>query len=166
MRISEYPLASGIEGDDVLVIETSSGTKKVMASTVFGLVAYPVGSLYISYKSDSPAELFGGSWVQIKDVFLRAANDVNTGGSDTKSLTVTNMASHNHGGRINWLENPRSQNILGYAGKILGCLRSSSTNTQSGLCVDLRGTLAYQGSSTAFDIKPKYQDVYVWRRIA
>ena len=32
--------------------------------------AYPVGSIYMSYSSTSPASIFGGKWTQIKDRFL------------------------------------------------------------------------------------------------
>ena len=36
---------------------------------------YPVGSIYLSLNSTSPASLFGGTWKQIKDRFLLAAGD-------------------------------------------------------------------------------------------
>ena len=41
---------------------------------------YPVGSIYISAASTSPATLFGGTWEQIKDTFLLAAGDTYTAG--------------------------------------------------------------------------------------
>ena len=47
--------------------------------------AYPVGSIYISANSTSPASLFGGTWERISDKFLYGSandNDLgNTGGS-------------------------------------------------------------------------------------
>ena len=51
---------------------------------------YPVGSYYLSHSSTSPASLFGGTWVQLEDVVLRAANNTNTIGTDsyTKSYGV------------------------------------------------------------------------------
>ena len=62
---------------------------------------YPVGSIYMSVNNTSPARLFGGSWEQIKDVFLLAAGDTysagSTGGEATHTLTVDEMPSHNHG---------------------------------------------------------------------
>ena len=57
---------------------------------------YPVGAVYISYVSTNPATLFGGNWTQITGRFLRMANDVNTGGSDSVTLGVANMPSHSH----------------------------------------------------------------------
>lgn len=47
------------------------------------LQAYPVGAIYISVVSTSPASLFGGTWEQIKGRFLLAA------GSNTKNTSTT-----------------------------------------------------------------------------
>ena len=48
------------------------------------LQAYPVGAIYLSYTSTSPASLFGGSWNRIYD------DDTNRALSVTKSNTVGN----------------------------------------------------------------------------
>ena len=60
---------------------------------------YPVGSVYISKNSTSPATLFGGTWSQIKDKFLMTKGDTYTtaGGSATVTLTTNNLPSHTHG---------------------------------------------------------------------
>lgn len=69
------------------------------------LSAYPVGSYYISSVATSPATLFGGTWVQVRDRFILAAGssysagtltNPATGGSATKSLAVANIPSHTH----------------------------------------------------------------------
>ena len=76
---------------------------------------YPVGSIYMSINSASPADLFGGTWEQLKDRFLLSAGDSYvagaTGGAATNShthnvttagsvgghtLTVNEMPSHGH----------------------------------------------------------------------
>ena len=62
---------------------------------------YPVGSIYISVDSTSPATLFGGTWVQLKDRFLLGVGDtyssVNaTGGEATVTLTTSQITSHTH----------------------------------------------------------------------
>ena len=53
---------------------------------------YPVGSIYMSVNSTSPADLFGGTWEQIKDTFLLAAGDTysagSTGGETEGWLTI------------------------------------------------------------------------------
>lgn len=76
---------------------------------------YPVGSLYTSFNSTSPANIIGGTWVQIQDCFLMAAGSSyaigTSGGSTTHThtsaahthttaghvLTVNEMPSHGHG---------------------------------------------------------------------
>lgn len=69
------------------------------------LDAYPVGAYYISSVSTSPAVLFGGTWVEVRDRIILAAGTTYTagtlenpatGGSATKSLTVENIPSHVH----------------------------------------------------------------------
>ena len=71
---------------------------------------YPVGSIYLTVDTSSPATLFGGTWERIKDKFLLSAGDTysntNTGGSashthTTGSHTLTSsesgMPGHGHG---------------------------------------------------------------------
>lgn len=63
-------------------------------------IVYPVGSIYMSVNSTSPASLFGGTWERIKDRFLLAAGDTysagSTGGEAQHTLTVDEMPSHYH----------------------------------------------------------------------
>lgn len=61
---------------------------------------YPVGSIYMSFNSVSPATLFGGTWLQITGRFILASSTnypaQSTGGSVTHALTVNEMPSHTH----------------------------------------------------------------------
>ena len=63
-------------------------------------LVYPVGSIYWSSTDTDPGTLFGGTWQQIKDMFVLAAGDsysVNsTGGEKTHTLTIDEIPSHNH----------------------------------------------------------------------
>ena len=65
---------------------------------------YPVGSIYMSVNSTSPASLFGGTWEQLKDRFLIGAGnsyEVNaTGGEATHTLTIDEMPKHSHQNRL------------------------------------------------------------------
>lgn len=63
--------------------------------------AHPVGSLYFSEDSTSPATLFGGTWLQLSGYFLYAASSGagSTGGSTTTggtAITQAQMPSHTH----------------------------------------------------------------------
>lgn len=53
---------------------------------------YPVGSIYMSTNSVSPAVLFGGTWVQLQDTFLLSSGTTYTsgatGGNDTHTHTT------------------------------------------------------------------------------
>lgn len=61
---------------------------------------YPVGAIYMSVFDTSPADLFGGTWEQLKDRFLLAAGDtyeaLTMGGEAEHTLTVNEMPQHNH----------------------------------------------------------------------
>lgn len=59
---------------------------KVGASDLLDLI-YPVGSIYLSVGSTTPATLFGGTWEQIKDSFLLSAGDTYTAGATGGSAT-------------------------------------------------------------------------------
>jgi len=67
------------------------------------LNAYPVGSIYMSVNSTSPATLFGGTWERIQDMFLLAAGTSYSAGSTGGSATVTltsaqsGVPAHSHG---------------------------------------------------------------------
>ena len=64
----------------------------VQKSELLDLI-YPVGSIYMSVNSTSPATLFGGTWEQLKDRFILAAGDSytagNTGGANNISINTT-----------------------------------------------------------------------------
>lgn len=72
-----------------------------MAFVNLGQVIYPVGSIYISTGSTSPANLFGGSWTRIADAYLRAKGNTGValgeyGGYANYKLSVDQLPSHNH----------------------------------------------------------------------
>lgn len=129
---------------------------------------YPVGAVYISYVSTSPASLFGGSWTQITGRFLRAANDVSTGGSDSHTLTVAQMPSHMHtlktynANNTNYKMATPGFRLHSSAGSWI----SSGGTTAGSVYGDSAGGTDYNGSTQAHNNMPAYQDLYVWRRIA
>lgn len=68
---------------------------------------YPIGSIYMSTNTTSPATFLGGTWEQIKDRFLLCSGSTYsngaTGGSATHlhstaehTLTVSEMPKHKH----------------------------------------------------------------------
>lgn len=129
-------------------------------------VVYPVGSIYISYSGTSPASIVGGTWKQLTGVVLRAANDTNTGGSDTTSHSHDIGSGYALIGAIN-----NDTSSLGYkpTGMPSGvstygmAIRGASTITpisNMNHCTALYGNTH---TSTISNL-PAYQDVYVWYR--
>lgn len=59
-------------------------------------IVYPVGSIYHSMNTTSPADFVGGTWTKIK-TFLYGADVANqTGGEAEHTLTIDEMPKHNH----------------------------------------------------------------------
>lgn len=66
-----------------------------MAFVNLGQVVYPVGAIYISTNSISPANLFGGSWSQISEnACLMAGTSIGNIGS--RKITIDQMPAHRH----------------------------------------------------------------------
>lgn len=65
---------------------------------------FDVGCLYISSKSTSPAEKYGGTWEKQENVFILAAGSLypagSTGGEAAHKLTVPELASHKHTAKV------------------------------------------------------------------
>ena len=121
---------------------------------------YPVGSIYMSVNSTSPATLFGGTWEQLKDRFLLGAGNTysngNTGGAATVTLTSNQIPSHSH---------TATTKTTSYA----------AGSQPSWRCMSFEGTSAdysqtiYTGSTgggQAHNNMPPYLVVYMWKRVS
>lgn len=61
------------------------------------LMAHPIGSYYWSENSTNPSELFGGTWIQIKDKYILAIGDTYKAGESYGAATHTHTsAAHTH----------------------------------------------------------------------
>ena len=125
---------------------------------------YPIGSIYISVADTSPSTLFGGTWVQIKDVFLLSAGDTyaagSTGGEAEHILTVDEMPRHSH-------------NVISSADAARLVLNQSGAEGASYAFADNRGNGYYstwitdnRGNDQPHNNMPPYLAVYVWQRTA
>lgn len=142
------------------------------------LAAHPVGSYYWSDDSTDPAQLFGGTWVQVKDTFILAAGDDYTAG-DTggeASHTLTGAESGQPAVKIPSGGSHTHQLSLKYrAGGVLtgtaAYFHGDGTNTYTGFST-VADTGAHTHSIPAADAAeahnnmPPYVVAYCWKRTA
>ena len=85
-KIADGAVVTSKIGDGAV---TPAKVDNTLLSAVCDMI-YPIGSIYMSVNSTSPASRFGGTWERIKDKFLLSSGDVysagSTGGSATKNL--------------------------------------------------------------------------------
>ena len=119
---------------------------------------HPVGSVYQSTDPTSPADLFGGTWEQIKDRFLLAAGDSHTagstGGEEEHVLTAAEMANHTHGYDYTGQSITEGVNAIR-----LYKAASTQYNAYTGKATSNCGGQAHNNM-------PPYLAVYTWRRTA
>ena len=152
---------------------------------------YPVGSIYMSINSTSPATLFGGTWTQLKDKFLLGAGDTykngDSGGSPTHELSIDEMPSHTHtftgssattnstGSHNHEIPDTTGSNASSSSTyRLESWARAGNTDRQpmtdsAGAhthTVTAKGTNSNTGGGEAFSIMPPYLVVYMWKRTA
>lgn len=153
---------------------------------------YPVGSIYMSVNSTSPATLFGGTWERIQDRFLLAAGSTYAaggfGGEATHTLTEAELPNHRHtfttdsaGDHTHSLNHVLGNSGGGWTGDTAGNLSGSGrkfgyinpnytiktvTNTGSGGAHTHSGTTNGTGGNGKHNNMPPYLTVYMWKRVA
>ena len=158
-------------------------TKILQKLNTLSDLIYPVGSIYMSVNSTSPATLFGGTWERITGQFLLAATDGgnsgasqaagNHGGEATHTLVENELPSITGSFDIrHWAGGTGAIGNLAYnvSGKF-----SAATATNTGSTVAAAGsqtpksaqriTYAF-GGGKAHNNMPPYLAVYVWKRTA
>ncbi len=114
--------------------------------------------MYISVNNTSPAQLFGGTWEQIKDKFLLAA------GNSYKLGSEGGNSSHSH---AHWQNFGFGNNLL-YAGE--QHRSNAEVRTEKGAYVKLTTTSSGPIQLDATDsatvpTMPPYLTVNIWKRI-
>lgn len=130
---------------------------------------YPVGAIYISTASTSPASLFGGTWQPINNRFLYASGKYSagsTGGSETHVLNVNEMPSH--GKHIPYGGESTSGGSA--AGKFLAARAFDSYGATgrgwNNLSSEYYPYTFDLGGNRAHNNMPPYLVVYMWKRVA
>ena len=144
------------------------------------LEIYPVGAVYISVNSTSPASLFGGTWEQIHGRFLLASGspDANTdnwfgnitggwnavlgstGGQDYHKLTINEIPLHDHNLiRQQWYSADQVHSSASYS------IFSWKTEEGGSTSSSYNGTVEATGGDNAHNNMPPYLAVYMWKRV-
>jgi len=131
---------------------------------------YPIGSIYMTVSSTNPSELFGGTWVQIKDTFLLACGDNYTADSSDKNTAQHGEATH----QLTQSEMTRHKHSM-----ITKCDPGWNVDGQAKDNMSTPMTYSWQGSTVnvsyvphsvskggnqAHNNMPPYLIVYMWKR--
>lgn len=173
--LNPYPVQSGYFSDNKTINLTGavtgstttsffgSTTLNTTAASVSGLAAYPVGALYLSTTTVTPASLFGGTWERYASgkalVGLKTTADPeyvlgeDSYGSENVTLTVDQIPAHTHTTTIEVREN-----------------RSSSGSQPEGSSASVVGSPQFESAPTgggqSFDNRMPYIAIAIWKRTA
>ena len=163
--IGLYPLTTA---DQVILSDGSRLEKdgKINADKLNGrtlaeimLTLYPVGSVYISANSTSPASLFGGTWESIGGRCVLGADATyaagSTGGEATHTLTVDEIPPHRH--------KMKAESTSGSLDYVLTDLKGHTKEYQNYRDLPY---LDYTGGGAAHNNMPPYLAVYMWKRVS
>lgn len=152
---------SGDTAGNLLEKINTLDNKKLDKSALMNLI-YPVGSIYASRQSTSPASLFGGSWLQIKDVFLLGCGSRHAlgsfGGEESHKLTKAELPNihlgpDNGNGFIALSYSDRGEgSVVAGGSPYYYATRSSTTEAL--------------GGGQAHNNMPPYLAVYIWERLS
>ena len=121
------------------------------------LDSYPVGAIFISTSSTSPAEKFGGTWKQLERRFLLGACTAypagSWGGTEDVTLTVAQIPTHTH----TYIRQPYLTSELTSGGVVY----AERSTTAGEFVVPNTGETGGGGSHTNM---PPYLSVYMWER--
>ena len=119
------------------------------------LQAYPVGAVYISANSTSPASLFGGTWESIGGRFLLGADATyaagSTGGEETHTLTIDEMPAHRH---IIYMKGESNNGDFWGPNAITPQNKTIANSTDT------------TGGNHPHNNMPPYLAVYMWKRVS
>lgn len=121
-------------------------------------IIYPIGSVFISNNSVSPADSIGGTWTKLdSDTFICNGTPGATGGANERKLSIANLPSNVWvtGGTCQNFGLPKAMGVLFNPGNVYGIEASRITDNAS-----------QQYSYEPFDNRPKYRAFNIYFRTA
>lgn len=151
------------DGSSAKTIDITAASVGATAIAEAKLAAWPIGSIYMSVNSTSPANLFGGTWERISETFLFAASSSypagSTGGEFAHKLTQSELPNYS-------LSVDNGSNVIRSK---TGSYADAYVQTQSsGWGIpnweSKTVTVASGGSGAAHNNMPPYLSVWIWKR--
>lgn len=151
------------DGSSAKTIDITAASVGATAIAEAKLAAWPIGSIYMSVNSTSPANLFGGTWERISETFLFAASSSypagSTGGEFAHKLTQSELPNYS-------LSVANGSNVIRSK---TGSYADAYVQTQSsGWGIpnweSKTVTVASGGSGAAHNNMPPYLSVWIWKR--
>ena len=134
------------------------------------LAVHPVGSIFLSTDGTEPAELYGGTWEQIKDVFLLGAGDTypagSTGGEESVKLTRENipiLPTRNGVAPINVVGSGMHVPKWGW---IYTATQVTNSDGYDSYAAEWTNVGTMDEDMQNVNNMPPYYSVYIWRRVA
>lgn len=124
---------------------------------------YPVGAVYFSVLSTSPASIVGGTWTQLTGGLLGLADSAgiaiagSNGGSNT--ITIEKLPEHTH--RLRSYGSNSEASGFGLTPNALGFTNRAKVSPAADSLADMS-----QASGGGQDFIPAHSSVYCWRRTA
>lgn len=140
-------------------VNNAQKAAKAIAAALLNYV-YPVGSLYISENSTSPAELFGGTWERIEDCTIWGASDTHPAG------TVLAAGLPNIDGNSSvavWATDVAPSGPYYRSSVLNGAAYVSDGKTNTIYFDASRSNHIYGASDT---VQPPAYCLYIWRRVS
>lgn len=165
--ITSLPEATSPSASDYLILQ-GENTQRIKWSALLDKL-YPVGCIYQSASSTSPASFLGGTWERIKDRFILAAGDTyaarSTGGEANVTLSPKNIPSLDAAVYINGNSNypigcwDYGESFHGFKASVAGA------GSIGDMEQDIRAV--YKNNTVKpISTVPPYIAMYVWKRIA
>lgn len=157
----------GVAAEDyALKTDTAPDSSKLGGKTMAQLLltVYPVGSIYLSVNSTSPASLFGGTWESIGGRFLLGADATyaagSTGGEATHKITVDEVPSHTHEmPNPDWISGDYVKTWPEWTPLYTASQRSTEISCAPGFTQNTGGNQPHNNM-------PPYLAVYMWKRVS
>ena len=144
---------------------TAADSSKLGGKTLAEIMLelYPVGAVYISANSTSPASLFGGTWEQLQDRFLLGAGSTYSAGSTGGEANVTLSKS----------QVPYKADLYYYYdgnGSVIPSdycyFKNNVWEYSSGTVKGYTNNFGPTSDANAHDNMPPYLAVYMWKRVS